>query len=324
MKAILFLILSTTPLWLIGQTAPPPRVLGAEFDLTVDNDAFYLVNEEDQYYSSGVFAGLSFLHNPESKLYKAFNKKGKLIRLSHGYHFLHLMYTPFDIKYSNVDILDRPYAGAIALGKSISFFNSNNWKFHTKLDLGILGPATKTEELQTWWHASWDMKEPRGWEHQINNTPYVNITAQIDKSIAIDDWVDLVYESEYEVGTIFNNIQQGGVIRLGNIRPMSYSGYKNGLIGRTFQPNSGKPIEWYFFFGISRELVFYNSTIDGNFIGHESDYTEDSEKWVNRRKSGVNIHWQTFDLGIHFYRNSSETTESDEHKYIRIRLTKRF
>ncbi len=295
----------------------------AELDLNVDNDAFYLVNEEDQYYSSGIFAAYRHQVDTAKKIFKKLNRKNKLHQVTHAFHFFHLMYTPFDIKIKNVDLLDRPYAGAFGFGKSVTFFTKNNWVIDTKLDFGILGPATKTGELQNWWHERFNMKIPRGWEHQINNTPYVNLTSQISKSFTLSDWIDLTYESDIELGTIFNNIQQGGVVRIGHLTSLKKSGYRNGMMGIIRNPVQYNPIEWYFFWGYSKEFVIHNTTIDGNFIGPQSPYTEESNAWVSRRKTGIMLHWQTFDAGLVFNYNTAETTESQDHKFIRIRLTKR-
>lgn len=322
MKRVLIIVFCLYCTNLLGQSTFTKKY-NAELDLKVDNDAFYLINEEDQYYSSGIFAAYRKMYGPETRLFKFFNRNEKISRINHAYHFFHLMYTPWDIKYSDVRILDRPYAGAFGLGKSITFFTTNNWVVDTKVDFGILGPATKTAELQIWWHDKFDMKVPRGWEHQINNTPYINLTSQISKSFFIDHWLDVVYESDIEVGTIFNNIQQGGIVRVGQPKTLANSGYRHGLLGVEKNPEEIDPIEWYFFWGISREFVIYNSTIQGNFIGEDSPYTESSEQWVTRRKTGIVLHWQTVDFGLIFNYNTNETTKSNDHRFIRIRLAKR-
>ncbi|MGB3469100.1 MAG: lipid A deacylase LpxR family protein [Cyclobacteriaceae bacterium] len=299
--------------------------LNYEIDLSVDNDAFYLIAAEDEYYSSGIFASFRRPLRTESGLYKLFNRREKVANFLQGIHFSHLMYTPDDIRIRNVNLLDRPYAGGFSFGYSYSLFVKSNWHFSLQQDLGIMGPATKTGELQKWWHGLFNMNEPRGWQYEINNTPYISTKLEVVKSVRITDPVDILYESKYEFGTIFNYINQGLTLRLGKLQGIGYSGYKNGLIGTEYiEERRHQTIEWYIFWGFAFQYVFYNATIEGNLIGSEPVYTEEASEWLLMRKSGLNLHWQTFDLGIHFYFNTAETTESDAHRYIRIRLTKRF
>lgn len=296
-----------------------------EIDLSVDNDAFYLIAAEDEYYSSGIFATFRKSIDPKSSFYHFFNKSGKVSNLLQGFHFSHLMYTPNDIEITDVKRFDRPYAGGFSLGYSLNLFLKNNWIINFQQDLGIIGPAAGTGRLQYWWHKALGMNKPRGWKYEINNTPLINSKLEILKSFKINKILDFVYESEYEFGSIFNNIRQGGTIRLGNLSGIGQSGYRNGLIGTPFlKSRVNQTIEWYIFWGIGTEFVFYNATIEGNLIGQESVHTEVAEDRLLLRKSGLNIHWQQFDFGIHFYYNSAETTEADEHRFIRIRLTQRF
>ena len=168
------------------------------------------------------------------------------------------------------------------------------------------------------------MKEPRGWQYQVNNTPYINLLLEWNKGIKIDRWLDFVYEGKFEGGTIFTRTSHGGVIRMGSLQNLGKSGYRNGMINTTRHSERQKPVEWYIFWGIMPEYVFYNTTIEGNFIGKESPYTETASSWVLRRKTGFNIHWRKFDFGLHFYFNTPETKKASEHRYIRIRLTQRF
>ncbi len=310
---------------LICQTVSAQEKLNYEIDLSLDNDAFYLIAAEDQYYSSGIFATFRKSVNTESGLYSSLNKNDNVSNLLQGFHFSHLMYTTSDIRISNVNLFDRPYAGGFSLGYSLNLFLKNDWVFNIQQDLGIMGPAAGTGKLQDWWHNFFGMIKPRGWDYEINNTPHINTRIEILKSLPIAKSVDIVYESKYEFGTIFNNVRQGAIIRIGNLKGLGKSGYKNGLIGIENLPERiNKTIEWYIFLGVATEFVVYNTTIEGNIIGKESVHTEVAENVLFMRKSGLNLHWQKFDFGIHFYFNTAETSKSQNHRYIRIRLTKRF
>lgn len=299
--------------------------LNYEIDLSLDNDAFYLIAAEDEYYSSGIFISFRRSFNPESGLYKLFNRKENVANLLQGFHFSHLMYTPDDIEISDVSLLDRPYAGGFNFGYSLNLFLKNDWFFSFQQDLGIMGPAAGTGRIQYWWHNLFGMPKPRGWENEINNTPHINSRLEIIKSFRVGNTIDILYESKYEFGSVFNNIRQGATVRIGKLNGMGKSGYKNGLIGTEYLPERRhQTIEWYIFWGIGMEYVIYNATIEGNLIGKEAKYTEDASKFLLVRKSGINLHWQKFDFGLHFYFNTAETLKSHDHRFIRIKLTKRF
>lgn len=309
----------------ISSTSLAQKSLDHEIDLSVDNDAFYLIAAEDQYYSSGIFAAFRRPVRSTSGIYKLLNKNDNLAGFRQGIHFTHLMYTPEDIRVRNVDLMDRPYAGGFSFGYSYGLFLKNDWYFYLQQDLGIMGPAAKTGKLQEWWHGLFNMNEPRGWQYQVNNTPIINSTIEIYKGFEIAPLLDVLYESRYEFGTIFNHIQQGLTLRLGYLRGVGSSGYKNGLTGIEYREEKRhQTVEWYIFYGLAFRRVLYNATIEGNLIGEEAIYTETAQNLLYMRKSGLNLHWQTFDLGVHFYFNTAETTESQAHRYIRIRLTKRF
>jgi len=320
MRRILFFILLFA-----CNFASAQQKLAYELDLSIDNDAFYLVAAEDEYYSSGIYATFRKSLNPESTLYQKFNKKDRVVNIIQGFHFSHLIFTADDISYDNVNMLDRPYAGGFAFGYSMNLFRTNNWYFSIQQDVGLMGPATGTGRLQRWWHNILNMPEPKGWGYQINNTPYINTTLEAAKSLKLGKAIDLVYESKLALGTIFNNIRQGFLLRVGSISSLGSSGYKNGLLGLEYDAKTRhKTVEWYFFLGVSTEYVIYNATIEGNLIGEAAIYTEKARRFLLLRKSGLNVHWQKLDLGLHFYYNTAETFKSHDHRYIRLKIARRF
>jgi len=320
MYKILLLVLAIIPSYLFAQ-----KPVNQQIDFIIDNDAFLGPADKDRYYSSGIFLNYLSTVGTETTLFNLFNKKDQLIKLVQGFHFSQLVYTSDNITFTNVNLLDRPYAGIHALGYSLTTYRKNNWVFTGKLDLGILGPSSLVDEVQINWHNFFGLSEPRGWIHQINDTPYANLKIEAAKSFVLGDDADLIYESTINVGTVFNNIKQGATLRIGNLKKLINSGYKNGLLGALKDDEQkGKKVEGYFFVGSAIEYVFYNSTIEGNFIGRETAFIDKQLDWIWHWKFGFNLHWQSFDFGYHINLNSRENKLAGRHAYGRILLSQRF
>ncbi len=320
MYKILLVAFILLPSLLVAQ-----KTLNHEFDLTIDNDVFLGPGDKDRYYSSGIYLSYRNAVKPESAFHKFFNKKEQIHNLLQGFHIGQIVYTSDNIIFTDVALYDRPYAGLHTFGYSLNLFKKNNWVFNGKFDLGILGPSSQVDDVQTNWHNFFGLPDPAGWVNQVNDSPIINLKIEATKSFLLAQGVDFLYESKYEAGTVFNNIRQGGVIRLGKIKNLNESGYLNGLIGTKYQEDRrGQQIEGYFFLGTAVEYVFYNSTIQGNIIGEETDFTDEKIDWIWHWKFGFNLHWQTFDFGYHVYLSSPENELAGRHAFGRLRFSKRF
>jgi len=298
----------------------------SELDLSIDNDLFSLTKDEDRYYSSGIFVSYRKVISPESGFYKKLNKKEKLINLIQGVHLKQLVFTSDLLDFTDIRFQDRPFAGTLSLGYSLDIYNSDNLYLSFNQDIGILGPASGTSDIHIWWHKKLNLVTPTSWEFQVKNRVLINSKIAILKSFNIvTDRIDFVYESKYEFGNVFSNIRQGGIFRVGKIQGLGSSGYKNGFPGQIFKDGNSKKLkEFYLFLGLGTEYVFYNHTIEGNFPGRMLAPINNLERWLFITKSGFNMHWNKLDIGWHFFFNTKENSKAVNHRYARIRLTKRF
>lgn len=297
-----------------------------ELDLSVENDLFALTEDEDRYYSSGIFASVRKPLKSESKLFIFFNKKTEVDHITHGLRLRQLIYTSDILNFTDIRRQDRPFAGLLSLGYHIDVYQKNNLILAFTQDIGLVGPSSGTSTVHTWWHDQLNLLDPTSWEFQIENKFLFNSRFELIKAFQIvKNRIDLVYESRYELGTVFNNIRQEGMIRIGLLEILSKSGYRNGILGtHSSSPDSKKMKEIYIFLGMGTEYVFGNYTIEGDFPGKENAPINNIEEWLFLTKSGFNIHWNKMDIGWHFFFNSKENTRAKKHKYARIRVTKRF
>lgn len=327
-KAILFFGMICLSSNTRGQDSLSVR-LTQELHVTVDNDAL-LFGKNDKYYSSGIFIKYRRLLNEDRTLFKIFDKKDKLSKAIVSYDFVHKMYTAKDIDESAEIKIDRPYAGWFNGNIAVNYHFKNNSTLIFEYDLGLLGPGTRTDDIQIWWHDFLNMKTPRGWQYQINNTLATNLSIMYQKRILkAGKSLDFITEQFAQVGTIRNNIRSGLTMRWGQFGNLDNTIYTYSKLGQTKKkvseiPEAERLQEFYFYLNATIERVLYNSTIEGNLIGEPSWFTKDSEPWVFHHTWGLGRSGRLFDWRIAVVFRSTEVKEASKHKYVAITLVQRF
>ncbi|MEL7147359.1 MAG: lipid A deacylase LpxR family protein [Bacteroidota bacterium] len=297
-----------------------------EIDLVIDNDLFTFAEDEDRYYSSGIFVSVRKAVGSESALFQKLNRKKRLSSLIIGGRLSQWVFTPDILDFRDIFFQDRPFAGLAAVGVEMSLYTQQNIYLSINPDFGVVGPASGTSKIHTWWHKQLNLITPTSWQFQIENRIMANLNIELFKGFNLQSGkMDFIYESKYDFGTVFNNIRQGGILRLGQIRPLHLSGYKNAALGKVDAENPHKkPVEYYFFIGMAGEYVLGNYTIDGYHPFKEISMPDELINWVFIAQSGFNIHWQKLDLGWHFFFNTKENSRAVSHNWGRLRMTLRF
>ena len=291
------------------------KYLNRELQLENDNDAYTLDFTRDQYYSNGVAIRYRQLLDSSSR-------KSSTTKVIRSFDLNHRIYTPKRLFWTEVEEMDRPYAGQATLAVSNEYYYRHDTYLKLKVEAGWMGPALYTGEIQYQWHKLWNMTLPEGWEYQINNAPLFNAYGTYTTSLAKDDIIEFLAESNLAIGTSFTHVRQELMIRIGSFKPIRSSTHYNSVLG--IENKGPANHEFYFFFSPGFEYVFYNATIEGNPFGREAIYTEIREPWVFQMRSGLMMSWTKFDLALLYYRRTKETTESTYHKYVGIRLNQRF
>lgn len=288
--------------------------LQRQLQLTVDNDAYFFTSY-DRYYSSGIFA--SFSHLIEKPYVNLSQHNGKY---TVDYWFSHYIFTPKNILWDQVEVLDRPYAGMATLGIQLNYLYENA-AFGLKTDVGWLGPGTQTGELMRWWHQTLGIRQPRGWDYQINNTPVVTLSPQYFRRLPLSKNMDIISLSGFDAGTVFNRLSQEMTVRVGRPGKLSQSHFTNSLFGAA--KGSNKLVEWYLLASLKGGFVLYDVTIDGNFIGSKSPYVEQSENWVLRHTYGLVLAGERADFELSYKITSREVVGAEQHHYMRCKISYR-
>lgn len=295
----------------ISSLGQKKRFLNRELMVENDNDAYTLNLTRDQYYSNGVALRYRILTDT--------SYNWKKIR---SYDLNHRIYTPKRLYWERLEQLDRPYAGQISVSVSDEYYYKSNSYLKVKGELGWMGPATQTNDLQYYWHKTFGMQLPLAWQYQIDDGPIINTYGTYAKTILEDKAIDVIAESNIALGNSFSHLRQEIMVRLGTFKSIQNSTQYNGVVG--IENKGPGNHEFYFFISPGIEYVAYNATIEGNPLGQTSVYTEDRIPWVYQTRAGIMASWTKFDFALLYYRRTKETSEATFHKYVGIRMNQRF
>ena len=200
-KALLAIFLLTTALG-FGQSKTK------EFGFITDND-LYTSSKNDMYYTNGLEFFFRYLSKNENE---KINKKITEFRIGQ------YIYNPRFINETAVDINDRPFTGYLFAEAGRSFFYNSESVLKTDFQLGYMGPNAFGRETQESFHHVIGYKKVYGWENQLHNALAVQAHVMYSKKLfpsKHNDFVDLHFQSEANLGTIFDGVSTGFLTRIG-------------------------------------------------------------------------------------------------------------
>jgi hypothetical protein len=239
-------------------------VFSNEFSILTDND-LYTSTYRDRYYTSGVFLTYRTVANSKNK---------KFLKKIHTFQIGHMMFTPIKATLALASSHDRPFAGCFygEYGQS-RFYESQNILI-TNLQVGVIGPNAKGQEIQNFMHRLYNYPEAKGWKHQIHNAFALNLNITFVKHLkkVSSSHFDLNSYNELKAGTIFTAISTGLYSRIGLKKLQKTS---NSV---AFHSNLNKKSEQLFsesFIYIKPMInyVLYDATIQGSFLNNTSPVT---------------------------------------------------
>jgi len=256
-----------------------PAVNASQFHFQLENDVTF---GEDGNYSNGMIFGweskaLSF--NPDD-LVGAHNWLQNLLPTQHnavqtwGLKVSQRMWTPDEIKISEAQPNDRPYAGFLEFEQHTAVYGSaiaqKAW-----LALGVIGPASGTEQLQGSIHKIIGASTPLGWQHQIENTATIQLAYEIDYVLLRNP---APFNSQWEVSTFSHNalgnvrseLNAGLTLRWGTNLEQSFGRLSShfGHVGNL--TDGSKPQSLLFYTRLQGGYRFNDLTIDGS-LPYESN-----------------------------------------------------
>nr|WP_042479590.1 lipid A deacylase LpxR family protein [Solitalea canadensis] len=273
-----------------------------------DNDS-YAFTGRDRYYSNGLF--FSFRKAIDSKNYATSNN---IVKKIYGFELGHEIFMPFTAQkgYYSEDLIDRPYAGYIYLKGMYDFFYKKESALNLSASLGLIGPSTGVDKLQSWVHDAFGYYEPQGWEHQIKNSYGIDFTATYKKVFIKNSLenrrFDCSFIGEARLGTFFIGASAGVLLRAGGLEKMFNSAVFNA------KPSSGgegalRNSEWSFYALPMLSSVVYDATIQGNIFEPgplPNEIIKEPQRLVFSQQIGFLFTERKFGLDISYNYRSKE------------------
>lgn len=304
-----FLVLTTTLSFGQGKTK--------EFGFITDND-LYTSSKNDMYYTNGLELFFRYLSKNENE---KINKKITEFRVGQ------YIYNPRFINETAVDINDRPFTGYLFAEAGRSFFYNSESVIKTDFQLGYMGPNAFGRETQESFHHVIGYKKVYGWENQLHNALAVQAHIMYSKKLfpnKHNDFVDLHFQSEVNLGTIFDGVSTGFLARIGfkKLLPVYDSNLHDASVSA--QPKFNVR-EFYFYAMPSVNYQFYDATIEGSMFSDTSPVTFELEPLRFNAEFGLKYRHNNFNISYSFlYRGRElkdpETSTNSGYFYGSIRL----
>ena len=313
-------------LWLAGTSAlaaddpasPDPSGI---LSLQLENDLWG--NGSDRNYTHGT--RISYLSSEETPAWleriasyvPVFSQRG---HLRTSYAIGQSIFTPEDIRRSDLIEDDRPYAGwlygAVGLISDHRLRDGSlqsNRLDSLELNIGVVGPSSFAEQTQTWVHKIINSPEPRGWDNQLHDELGIMLVydRQWQARYSSEVWgldFDLSPHVGGTLGNVLTSAALGATFRVGHDLPSDYGppSIRPSLPGSGFFRPS-RSFGWYVFTGLEGRLVLHSIFLDGNTFG--SSHHVDREPWVGDFQVGLVLSWGDVRLSFTNIFRSDEFSE---------------
>ena len=187
---------------------------------------------------------------------------------------------------------DRVFAGWLYSGIFAQRATDHKME-HLELNIGVIGPSSKAEQVQKAIHDILNSDDPIGWENQLDDEPALDVTYMrkerwLDGLLKPTENTDVIVEYGFTAGSVHRHAQAGVTFRygfnLGNTFGPGRLDLPSGISSLRKQDGvrSG-----YFFARASARAVEYNRFLTGL----------DTEPLVGEFQVGAVYHFKKFDIG---------------------------
>lgn len=285
--------------------------------ISSENDN-YLWSSGDRYFTNGLHLSYSYL-SPASYTTSELHRPLKtIISFAIGQE----IYTPDNIKYSEIRFFDRPYASYLYGQAGVSRFPSQNSNISFEMNIGWIGPRAAGKQVQTWWHKVIHFTPPKGWDFQIKNEAVINFRAIYQRDWRLFPYLALASSSKLEAGTAFNSLSQTFQLRAGKINSMNHSVLFNSQFTATHQPRAH---EYFAFYSFGGNRVLHNTLIQGSlFYAARSLHTEEVVPYLWIQQAGLVYSKSAVSIKLILHKLSQEVVGGKNHRYLRIDLAYNF
>lgn len=303
-------------LFLLSGKLKAQNVPKHQLDFITDNDLYTNIYK-DKYYSNGLF--INYRWTGRADFLPDFQKKVWSIGIGHQ------MYLPFKSQIDSLTEIDRPFAAYLHANGSLRLFKENETAHRITVQLGVMGPSARGEEIQLMYHKSIGIFRPRGWQFQLKDEFGFNIVYDYLKLLyhSKNRIVDVGFPAQVRLGNTFSGISAGTLFRVGRLKPYYSSIYSGGNLACD---NRGKDrYEYYFFIKPKIDYVAYNATIQGGMFGNRDPNAKHIKNFVYETSAGAGFSAKNWGVtfAVHF-RTKDTDNQKTPHSYGSIGMELRF
>lgn len=256
-KDFLFLFIGLLFTFPIIEAQEAPKVSDSlpfykrQVELLHDND-FLLFT--DWYYTTGSYINYRVLLNEQDE-----NRDRRQLKFAISQEY----YTPSNVLASDIEDLDRPYAGYAAITSAITFSDSFRL-LEFSMQLGVSGAISGAQGFQSWFHSTNESNNPT-WVGQIDDAVHANLYANYTR-----EWqflngpfkVFAAWEPGIAMGTKDIYIQNGATFYFGNRNALqnTMAYHQLGSVAR----------EFFFALNFNYRYVMFDGLLEGNLVGDNS------------------------------------------------------
>lgn len=296
----------------INQVPAETKPKRGSLNLIIENDKFA---DTDRHYTNGLQLAYFLAPGKEGSWVKKAAQVLPLVKssgdLRHGIFMGHEIYTPNDTTTSGFLPDQRPYAGWLYGGVSISSNTSSHFDVW-RLNLGVVGPAAQGEEVQNNFHRLIGVDEAKGWDHQLSNKFGLMLVYEsgyrktlMSENNLLNIGADIIPHYGFCIGNVEQYLNTGLTLRFGRELGRDYGPprIRPSLPGSEYFDRYYRP-SWYAFFGGGYRYVNRNIFIDGHDETHA--YNINREKWVHDIQAGMVLSYKRTRLTYTYVYRSKE------------------
>ncbi|MEO0586701.1 MAG: lipid A deacylase LpxR family protein [Planctomycetota bacterium] len=322
---------------------PSDSAVRFQVDVLIENDSTFTFDREDRHYTSGQALAVSL---PSAGLADWLNDATPFDadRAAFGFVAAYLLFTPDDIENDAPRPGQHPYAGVAYVGGYVQRDRRHPdlvgvTEFdHLQLDLGVIGPAARGEQVQSTVHDIFGGEEPNGWDSQHPDQFLIQLTyrhkwridllnngqpvAQDGHAITRGGFgLDVTPQVGASVGTLRVEAEASATGRVGFNLPDTFGpGFVRDLpsatgVDRLPRANS---LSAYLYGGGGVRAVGWDTTLDGPIFA-DSSFDAESETFVGFARAGVALgyRWDAWSAklgyGVTFHTDTIVGQRGEQH-----------
>ena len=186
---------------------------------TLENDFFG--SKEDNHYTNGAF--LVWMRDSEEE--SIFNEILSDMQTNTAVSLTHQMFTPIDKEASEPQWNDLPYAGYAKMN-FLLYKSTENYFHEFGINIGAVGPMTKAEEIQDFFHKVVGDGRFKGWDNQLGDQWMAGVSYQFAYKTDALEWKGLKFDSisniRAEAGNFYTGALVSTTVRIGSFAQKSF------------------------------------------------------------------------------------------------------